>query len=312
MPKVSVVIPAYNAMAFLPETLKSVFRQTYQDFEVILVDDGSIDQINPWIQTITDSRVKYITQPNQGPAVARNNGIANARGMYIAFLDADDLWHPEKLAKQVKILDKSSEIGLVYSWVGSVDERGNITNKIRKNYAEGNVWEKIIEHNIAECGSNPMVRRVCFEKVGKFEPEIAYAQDWQMWLKIASTFQFKVIKETLVYYRDHSRNRSKQIHLMEESFQAIVEEIFDSVPSNLQKFKNRCYSFVYLHLAWKTLQNMNGEHYKSLEFRRKAINYYPKIILSREFIRLSLATILVRLFGIQSYSKFRNFFYSLK
>ncbi len=312
MPKVSVIIPVYNSMSFLPQTLESVFNQSYKDFEVIIVNDGSTDGINRWITEITDSRVKYISQQNQGLSVARNTGIANAKGMYLAFLDADDLWHPMKLEKQVDILDKNPEVGLVYSWVASVDERGNIKGKIRKNYAEGNVWHKIIEHNIIECGSNPMIRRICFEKLGNFDPKIAYAQGWQMWLKIAACYHFKVIKEPLVYYRAHSGNYSKKWQLMEPNYQLIIEDVFTSVPSNLQTFKNRCYSFAYLRIAWKTLQNLNGEYQKSLEFSWKAISHYPQVIYSREYIRLILAIALVSLLGLQKYNRFRSSIYEFK
>ena len=312
MPKVSVIIPVYNSMSFLTQTLESVFNQSYQDFEVIIVNDGSTDGINEWISKISDPRVKYISQQNQGPSVARNTGIANAEGMYLAFLDADDLWHPMKLEKQVDILDKNPEVGLVYSWVASLDERGNIKGKIRKNYAEENVWQKIIEHNIIECGSNPMIRRICFEKLGNFDPKIAYAQDWHMWLKIASCYQFKLIKEPLVYYRSHNNNRSMKWHLMEQSYQLIIENVFADVASNLQAFKNRCYSFAYLRIAWKILQNLNGEYQKSLEFTTKAIAYYPPVIFSREYIRLNLAIILVRLLGLQQYNQVINSIYDLK
>lgn len=312
MPKVSVIIPAYNSMSFLPQTLASVLAQTYQNFEVIIINDGSTDGIDQWIEGITDSRVKYISQSNQGPAVARNTGISNTQASYLAFLDADDLWQPTKLEKQVSILDNYPEVGLVYSWVGSVDCLGNINGKIRKNYAEGNVWQQIIKHNIVECGSNPMIRRICLEKLGQFEPQITYAQDWQMWLKIASCYHFKVIKEPLVYYRAHSGNRSKKWHLMEQNYQTIIEKVFASVPANLQNFQDRCYGFAYLRIAWKTLQNSNVEYQKTLEFSRKAINYYPQIIYSGEYIRFNIALLTVRLLGLQKYNHFRDSIYKLR
>ena len=311
-PQVSIIIPAYNSMSFLPQTLESVLHQTYTNFEVIVVNDGSQDEIEDWISTVTDPRLKYIAQRNQGPAAARNTGIANAHGTYIAFLDADDLWHPQKLEKQAAVLERNPEVGLVYSWVGSVDEAGNIKDKIRKSYAEGNVWQKIIEHNIIECGSNPMVRRACFEKLGVFEPQTEYAQDWQMWLKIASIYQFKVIQEPLIYYRAHGENRSKKWWLMESSYQRIIEKLFDSIPIKLQGSKNRCYSHAYLRIAWKTLQNLNGEYTKSLEFSRRAIEYHPQIIYSREYIRLNAAIAIVRLLGIKKYNSLRNSIYQLK
>ncbi|MBD3561856.1 glycosyltransferase family 2 protein, partial [Planktothrix sp. FACHB-1355] len=112
-PKVSVVIPAYNAMRYLPATLDSVFNQTYTDLEILIIDDGSKDETVEWVAQITDPRVQLISQQNKGVSEARNAGIANARGEYIALLDADDLWEPTKLEKQVRCLEDNPAVGLV-------------------------------------------------------------------------------------------------------------------------------------------------------------------------------------------------------
>ncbi len=148
MTKVSVIIPAYNAMNYLPKTVESALRQTFTDFEVIIVNDGSSDDIEKWVDTITDNRVKLIYQKNQGAATARNTGIAHAKGEYIAFLDSDDLWQPNKLKKQVDCLDNNQDLGLVYTWISSIDAKGNYRGKIYANHIEGNVWEKLIQENI--------------------------------------------------------------------------------------------------------------------------------------------------------------------
>nr|WP_256498773.1 glycosyltransferase family A protein [Chroococcidiopsis sp. CCNUC1] len=116
MPKVSVIIPAYNAMKYLPATLGSLLSQTFDDFEAIVVNDGSFDETEKWVSQIEDPRVKLICQQNKGLAGARNTGINQATGEYIAFLDADDLWEPSKLEKQVAVLEENPEVGLVYTW----------------------------------------------------------------------------------------------------------------------------------------------------------------------------------------------------
>src|SRR4028119_2409178 len=126
MPKVSVIIPAYNAMAYLPETLESVLNQTFTDFEVLIINDGSSDGIVEWASEIKDSRVKLISQENQGLSGARNTGIWSSQGEYLAFLDADDIWEPTKLEKQVQCLEEDNNIGLVSSWVSSINESGDI------------------------------------------------------------------------------------------------------------------------------------------------------------------------------------------
>lgn len=312
MTKVSIIIAAYNAMSFLPETLESVFRQTWSDYEVIIVNDGSSDGIEKWVAQINDSRVKFISQKNQGISVARNNALALAEGEYIAFLDADDLWQSTKLEKQVRILDEHPEVGLVYSWIALIDERSNLQGKIRKNSAEGNIWKKLLEHNLVECGSNPMVRGSCFEDVGLFDPRFTYAQGWEMWLRIARHYPFKAIKEPLVYYRSHSNNSSKNWKALEPNYRAIIEKTFADVPSHLQYLKGRSYGFANVYIAWKILQSPSEDYQKALHFQKQATIQYPQIRHSQEYIRLSFALTLVRLFGFEDYNKIRNYIYSLK
>lgn len=314
MPKVSVIIPAYNAMQFLPETLDSLFKQTFSDYEVIIVNDGSSDGIEQWATQITDLRVKLVSQENQGLAGARNTGLLHAQGEYIAFLDADDLWQPTKLEKQVQVLEDNPEVGLVYTWLDLVDAEGKVRGKVRKNYLEGDVWEKLIEHNIVECGSVAMVRRCCYQAVGFFDQNLpsSYAEDWDMWLRIASHYPFKVVKEPLVYYRAHPNNLSKNWKAMEQSYHIIIEKTFESAPQHLLNLKNRSYGFANLRLAWKTLQNLNGEYQQALYFQQQAILHCPQLRYSKENIRLSLAIMLVRLLGVQGYSRVRNYIYTLK
>ena len=157
MPKVSVIIPIYNAEKFISGTIESVIAQTYQDWEIIAVDDGSTDK-TPEILTKykkkLSSNLQVITQENSGVSIARNKGIPAARGEYIAFLDHDDLWTPEKLEKQVKLLDSNKELGLVYSDSYVIDECGNLEkdtlissilsrNILRSNVFRGNIFKEL-------------------------------------------------------------------------------------------------------------------------------------------------------------------------
>jgi len=311
MPKVSVIIPAYNAMNFLPITLESVFNQSFTDYEVIIVNDGSADGIEEWADNIHDSRVRLFSQVNQGSSVARNTGLANAEGEYIAFLDADDLWDCTKLEKQVYVLEKNPEVGLVYTWVGSANPQGETQGKVRRHSVEGNVWKVLIQHNFVECGSNAMVRRICFETVGQFDPSLPYGQDWDMWLRIAACYPFKVIKEPLIFYRIHPKNKSRNWKLMEQSYNRIFEKVFALAPQHLQHLKSRSYGIAYLRIAWKSLQNSGGEYEQALYFQKQAIVYCPSLIYSREYARLTLASLLVRLFGLHRYNKMLKSFHGL-
>jgi glycosyltransferase involved in cell wall biosynthesis len=313
MPKVSIVIPAYNSLQFLPETIASVFQQTFKDFEVIVVNDGSSDATKDWVSQITDPRVKLINQENQGLSGARNTGIAHASGDYIAFLDADDLWEPTKLEKQVICLDENPEIGLVYTWVALIDEHGKSKGRVFKNYAENDVWHQLIEHNIVESGSVAMVRRQCFETCGVFDRNLrSFVEDWDMWLRIASRYPFKVIAEPLVYYRQHSNSASKNWEAMAQSFRIVIEKAFASAPPQLNYLKGRSYGFANLCLAWKPLQSSNKDYQKAKDFQRQALAYCPQLRFSKENIRLSLAITAFQWFGSDGYSRLLTLLYAFK
>jgi glycosyltransferase involved in cell wall biosynthesis len=313
MPAISVVIPAFNAMNYLPETLASVLNQSYNDIEVIVVNDGSLDETERWVSQIKDPRVKLISQENQGLAGARNTGIVQARGEYIAFLDADDLWEPTKLEKQVRVLEENPEVALVYTWVAYIDEKGKSTGKVLKNQAEGEVWKKLIEHNIVECGSVAMVRRSCFEAVGFFDRHLgSYVEDWDMWLRIASRYPFKVVKEPLVYYRQVSSGASKNWEGMARSFELVIEKAFAAAPLELQYLKNRSYGLANICLAWKPLQSQAKDWKKARYFHQQALAYYPWLGFSKEYIRLSLAIAIMRWFGSDGYKQLLTRFHALR
>ncbi len=311
IPKVSIIIPAYNAMTFLPKTLESVFNQTFQDYELIIVNDGSSDDIEEWAKTILDSRFRLISQANQGQSVARNTGITQSRGEYIAFLDSDDLWATTKLEKQVQVLEKNPEVGLVYTWVALIDEQEQFLPKVWETDLEGNVWTKLIGGNIIACGSVPMIRRSCIEKVGLFKKFSFGCEDWDLWLRISLEYPFKVIKEILVYYRSvavsasraHTKNYIKN---MEQSYFQMLESAFDSAASHLQHLKSSSYARAYLQIAWTTLNKPNHNCQDATRFQNQAIFYDPELSKSHDYKRLKLAIMLVSWLGYQNYTKIKN------
>ena len=306
MTKVSVIVPAYNAMTYLSKTIDSVLEQTFTDFEVIIVYDGSSDDIEKWVDTITDNRVRLIHQINQGASIARNNGIAHAKGDYIAFLDSDDLWEPTKLEKQVNCLDNNPDTGLVYSWISSIDANGNYRGKIYASHTEGSVWEKLIENNIVRSCSAAIVRRECFEKLGVFDTSLKFAEDWEMWIRIASSYSFAVIKEPLVYYRHHSNNKSKNYIKKVDNFRIIIEKSFQSVPFELLHLRNKSYSRINIVFAWKCIQSQYPDSNQAENFRQQALKHNPLMTFSKENVRLTIAIFLMRCFGSNGYIKFVN------
>jgi glycosyltransferase involved in cell wall biosynthesis len=313
MPKVTVIIPAYNAMKFLPETVENLLQQTYQDFEVVIVNDGSQDHIQSWHRELNNLKIKLVTQDNQGLSGARNTGILHAQGEYFALLDADDLWHPSKLEKQVQVLDENPKAGLVYTWTALVDAEGQPTGRIFKGYVEGNVWKKLIEFNVVGCGSVPLIRKLCFETVGVFDRNLgSFVEDWDLWLRIAPHFDFKVIKEPLVYYRQLPSSASRNLEAMERSYKIVLEKAFKSVPAELQYLQARSYGIINLYLAWKPLQGQAANPDLALAFQRKAFSHYPQVIFTREFWRLSVSIFISKCFGSETYKKLLVWGYALR
>jgi glycosyltransferase involved in cell wall biosynthesis len=302
MPKVSVVIPAYNAITYLPEAVDSVLRQTYTDFEALIIDDGSSDQTADWASQIADSRVKLISQENKGLPGARNTGIIQAQGEYIAFLDADDLWTPTKLEKQVHCLENNPTVGLVHTWMLLVDEHGKSTGRVMKSNAEGDAWKQVVEKNVIACPS-VMVRRYCFETVGLFDRNLRSIEDWDMWIRIAARYPFAVIKETLAYYRQLPSSMSKNCQVMEQAFRIVIEKAFHSAPSELLYLKNRSYGYANLCLAWKALQSKDRDYKLALHFRQQVSVHYPQLRFSSEYIRLGLAIAALQWFGHERYGR---------
>lgn len=286
MLKVTVIIPAYNAMTYLPETIQSVLQQTFTDFEVLIVDDGSSDKIIEWANNLIDKRIKLISQLNQGVSSARNTAINLAKGEYLAFLDADDLWQPTKLEKQVQFLDSNPNVGLVATWATLTDERGEPLSEITIDFKQGNIRKQLIEINLIPCGSIPMVRRSCFTTAGLFDPNLRFGEDWEMWTKLAANYDFGLIKESLVFYRQHSKNSSNNYRELLPDFDRLIEKMFDSVPKELQSLKAKTYGRMNLYIAWKSLENR--DYQEAINFCNRAIKYYPQLQFTNSYLRLKI------------------------
>ncbi|MEC4819138.1 MAG: glycosyltransferase [Scytonema sp. PMC 1069.18] len=308
MPKVSVIIPAYNAMAYLPEAVESVLKQTFTDFEVLIVDDGSSDGTVEWASQIEDSRVRLISQKNQGSSASRNQGIISSQGEYIALLDADDIWEPTKLEKQVRCLEADSSVGLVDSWTILIKQQGQSTGRVIISYAEeDDVWKQLVQFKtVCCCDSTPLIRRSCFETVGLFNRELPFLEDLDMWIRLASRYRFKVIKEPLVRYRQHPGSKSTHCHETLEAFRTIIEKAFESVPPELLPLRERGYARINLYLAWRAINN--NDYHLALHFHHQAFTHYPQIIFSWNFIRQRLALFLLKQFGQTIYDKIKTLF----
>jgi glycosyltransferase involved in cell wall biosynthesis len=310
-PKVSVVIPAYNAMAYLPAAVETVLNQTFSDFEVLIVDDGSVDPIAAWVAALTDPRIQLIRQTNQGLSAARNTGIRQAQGDYVAFLDADDLWAPTKLAQQVQCLDADPNVGLVHTAMLLVDVQGRSTGRVMTAELAGSVWSRLVIWNGIACPS-VMVRRDCFDRVGQFDQTLRSLEDWDMWLRLAAEYEFAVIPAPLAYYRQVPHSMSKNCQVMEASFHTLIEKAFRSASPQQQHLKPQSYATANLCLAWKAIQSQPPDLTQAVDYWRRVVAYYPPRRWSPEYLRLSLAIGALRWMGVNGYQRLLDRLYAIR
>jgi glycosyltransferase involved in cell wall biosynthesis len=219
MVKVSVIIPVYNGESYLADAIESVKAQTYADWEIIAVDDGSKDRSPSILREYEkglSAKFRLITQENQGISAARNRAIGISSGEYIALLDSDDVWFPEKLELQVSVLERMEEVAMVYSDCLVVDPQRNV---IRKTYFEkpplaGGIFQELLLNNSIP-SSSALIRRSVFQQVGSFNPAYRIAMDYDLWLRIADRYPIEVIDRPLMQYRVHpggiSSNRVEMI-----------------------------------------------------------------------------------------------------
>jgi glycosyltransferase involved in cell wall biosynthesis len=213
---VSVVVPAFNAADTIQETLDSISAQTYRTLEVVVVDDGSTDRTSAIAQghSLRDPRVRVVFKPNGGVASARNEGIRVTRGAFIAFIDADDLWHPTKIEKQLAVLlSAEPETALIYSPFRSIDAEGNVFASPHKYGVSGWVIHRHFYSNFVGNGSSLLVRRHVLEELGGFDPSLRHmaaegCEDLLLQLRIAKHYRFGEVAEYLVGYRRFPGNMS--------------------------------------------------------------------------------------------------------
>jgi glycosyltransferase involved in cell wall biosynthesis len=246
-----VLIPAYNAAATIRATLDSVVSQTFGDFEVVVVDDGSTDGTGE-VAAGYGERVRVLRKANEGrPATTRNLGLREARGEYVAFLDADDCWASRKLELQVGILDARDEVGLVYTADADIDAQGQV---LRVNPcipgARGRIHGLLSVRNVM-VGSSVMVRRRAVEALGGFDESLTSIENWDLWIRIAREWAIECIDEPLTLYRVHAGNRSGNIDLRRENIFRVLAKHHD--PSDRSPEARRRRRDAYFHAYFNVL-----------------------------------------------------------
>jgi glycosyltransferase involved in cell wall biosynthesis len=285
-PLVSVVIPAYNAEGFIGETLESVISQTYENIEVLVVDDGSQDRTPEIVESFADrdSRITLLRQSNQGATAARNLAIEKSRGEFIAPIDADDIWYPQNLEKQVQcMLNTNSSVGLVYAWSAHIDEKGLPIGSGRTSRIEGDVYIELVQDNFVGNASASLIRRVCFEMVGGYNSKLKEQNaegcaDWDLYLRIAECYEFRVVPEFLIGYRQLvSSSMSYNYQGMVKSYSLVMADAQQRNPQISANIYCSSARNFYVYLSYQTRRQ--GNHWNTFHWLYKALELDPVNIL---------------------------------
>ncbi|BAZ31745.1 glycosyl transferase family protein [Cylindrospermum sp. NIES-4074] len=252
-PIISVIIPAYNCEKTIRTTIESVLNQTFTSFELIIINDGSLDSTLDIISQFQDSRIKVFSFDNAGGNVSRNRGLKYAVGEFVSFLDADDLWTSDKLASQLKALHANPQAAVAYSWTDYINEKGEFVVSGRRVAANGDIYESLLLTNFLENGSNPLIRKEAVIVLGGFDESLSAAQDWDMWLRLASKFEFVCVESVQILYRITSNSVSSNLVRQEKACLQVLEKAYQERPLALNH-RNDSLANLYKYLTCKALQ----------------------------------------------------------
>lgn len=275
---VSIIIPSFNSEKYIAETINSVLNQSYTNWELIVIDDGSTDNSAAIIKEfcLKDDRVKYCHQENAGVSVARNNGIKRAKGEYIALLDADDVWEKDNLKIKVDILESGKNFQWVYSNMYDADENINIIKEAPKGTDE-NILESILlwkgEVVPGPC-SNIIFAKICFEEGVKFDKNLSTAADQDFTIQLASKYKGHHINKPLWRYRLLVNSMSRNITVMEKDHIAVFKKASENELFKNFWFKQKCYSNLYWILAGSWWKDGNNK-FRGMYFIVKALITNP-------------------------------------
>jgi glycosyltransferase involved in cell wall biosynthesis len=247
MPLISVVIPVYNAEKTIREAVDSVLRQTFSDFELIIVNNSSTDTSLNIVSCVSDSRLRIFSCPKKGAYTSRNYGLHKASGEYVGFLDADDLWKLHKLEKQVEVMKNNSQISVVYCWTDYIDDCGNFLYPGMHASFAGNVYREMLLYDFIESGcSNVLIKKEVLLQANGFNEAFVNGADWDLWLRLAKNNLFAVVPSVQVLYRISPYTESANTFMFKKCCLEIIEKNFQQAPENMQYLKSQ--SIINFHI----------------------------------------------------------------
>ena len=273
-PLVSVITPTYNRAGFLRQAVQSVLDQTYGTFEHIIVDDGSTDNTREVLERfLADERVRYFHQENQGQSVARNLGIAQARGDLVCFIDSDDLWVAHKLTDQVRLMAEHPEVGIVHGDEIMIDESGReFSRKNMKRYSGHIAGQLLVDNSVSI--NTAMVRRECLSFSGGFPQQYGVADDYALWLRLSAQYRFLYVPEFYGYYRVMANQISSDVRRRLVVNERIVSDFLEEFPDVLPRTVRRR-SLARFYSRKARVLGALGERWEAFGAFARAMNYAP-------------------------------------
>ena len=321
-PRVSVVVPCFNSLRFLPATLDTVRTQTFDDLEIVLVDDGGSDDLAGFVAGVDDERIRLVRQDNAGVSAARNRGIAEAAGELVLCLDADDLLVPEAIALLVGAYDAARDdaglpLGMVYGWSDVVDERGVSSGRVRSSDWEGDVWSRLVTRNVVALGA-ALVPAAVYRELGGFRVNrdrfAVDVEDWELWIRLAAGHRVGLVPQIVLHVRRHGSNSTAggATETLEAAYRYLLGQVFDdpALPVvrpgvDLDALRAAATATAEMRLAWHSL-NDDGAGDAALGYLRSASRHDPEVRRTGEFWRLRAAAGAMQVLGSDGYERVRG------
>ena len=298
MPLVSVIIPTYNRASLVIRAIRSVLKQTFQDFEIMVVDDNSTDRTEEAVKGIDDNRIRYAKhRENKGPATARNTGLRMATGNYVAFLDSDDEWLAPKLEEQLKLFRNGKDaLGVVHTGVAIVHES---TGKVMETWIprhRGHVFEKcLVSMCVSSGASTAMVKREALDRVRGFDETLKSCEDWDLWIRIAKYYEFDFLPQILAKCYVHPQRLNSDFKALALCYKRALQKHRLEIERQPRTIKAEHYFYLGNHFCYYGDTSLAKECI-SKAFRTCPFN--PKYLLSFLFFLL---------FGAKIYTKLSYF-----